>query len=1827
MRRALRRLLTALVFLLPLGLLLTAGILMVRRYFRTAEKDLGPVLAQEATNALGHEVKVGKVTLKGGKAYVDNVQIAEGRKLADKGPILTAKQVIADFDLRQILLSGKLPQPLFGNVEVIEPVARLVRDASGRWNFADLIKPQKKTNQPSAVGKVTIRNGVVSYTDYSVPHNPKRPATRLHARLVSVDGTVLFNRDRSVDWDVTARGTQGQVQFQSARVLGGYDPNVPRTYVRANVDRASLPLANRFLPPDTNVAAGLASGRVTLVFQPGIPGTPAFDYLVNASLAGGRMVSTRLAEPVHDVAGQVTVAKDLATVRLDAGCAGSLLHAEGTVLDFAHPALNGWATGGNLQLGRLMAALDLGRQYPAFRPLSQVAATADVRASVRGPLNALHVQASGPATVRGVLPGGAALPETGRLEVAFSGSLSAPRVGLSGVLPVVRFRDYTARDVRVSALYTPARAAVDLSGKFGGGTVVARADVTPNGKRTAYRVVARVRGVQAGALPLPASLAKHAVRGLVSADIAAAGRTDQRTPTGTASLTATGLRYDQWTLRSAAARVRAAAGVLTVERAVVRDPKGLAVASGTVDLNRRALNLRLSADHVDIAALPVKLARPAAAGGTGKAAPIEGIVYLRDGRVTGTLSDPRLNGRLYAYDVRTDKYGVDYATADVTASRSALLVNEATVYRLPAVASVSGLVRAPLTKHATVDLTGELRDLPLHDLLALAGSDLDVTGTAGATFSVTGPLAKPEVSAPRVTIANGRYAEYLLGPVAAAVTFQPGVRGGLWQVRDLSATVLAPEAAGVGSDTARAASVTGSATLDGSRRFTVDARATNLDLDLADRFAWPYADMAGTAAVAAEGVTGVLKDGKVEQLAGRFTASTQGMTVNGVSLGDLHGENAGQPATFALSGDVITSNDAVIGSRASGAYLTAGTSGAPAFRYDVKAGTLAVNGALSGIGFEQLRQVAAASPYMHLHPENLANDYLKPGKNPLEGALAATFNVAGPMDDLRTDATWHSQNARFADQAVQVFEGRAVVDKRHLAISGPGGRSVALLQADETVVSASGALDFANAATGAPGTVDGSVSINSLPISILDRWFPGRPIMRDLSGDAENIEVLAQGELAAPHLTVSALLQNVAWVETVPIAGTPAASQPAQAAATPAPTAPLGAQVGNATPAPPTPTLVVRHDLSGAPVSVPTTGRELHIERIDVSKATVNDPASPNTIRADDVHVTVLEPEAAPPPPNAAKTAAKPGAPPPKPAQPPTKTELAQAPPVAPGDARSHLIYLSGQVEFDWHNMKVLQDPMVDLQVRIEKQGLGLLTALSPNVPLEVGADAFARTGVVGTIAANLHYHGRLANNENDVGPQIEGSAQVNASRIHFRDATTEVRNLAADLQFSGDTLHVNQFTAQTAIVNPRTMATVTPPDPARTLTITGDLPLNRRRGAGGGGAGATAGQPAGPSLHVALNKLRVAEAPLPGLRSGALVSDGMTADIAVTGSLLRPILTGDVNIAQTAFRMPDTFFPLGGPGAAAIVPTFHLRFAAGDRVQVSASVVSATVHTEPGAPVTLDGSFTSRANPMRLAGTLVVDRGTLAFPQFRFAIQRGSTVAVRYPTYELGSLNEPSVSLDANITATTHLTATSVNGVRKRYTITADVHGPINAGAPLQLGDTTLPGIGVPGQRTLQISFTSNPPDLAMSQAAMQQRVVGLLGGQDTIQELFGHGSDIGQILRSQLTSAISNSLLPGLFERYFGGLGGFEELSIDVTELNAFTLTATRQLFGPIYVTYIRRLTGTSTSSALEGVGWEVRFSYRFPVNLLRGNLQFSYSLDSQKTNAYLLEGVFRF
>jgi hypothetical protein len=1761
--RAVRISLTVLIFAVPLVILTTLGVLMVRRYYRGAERVLGPTLAKEATNALGHEVRLGRVRIEGGHAYVDDVRIAEGRTLAERGPIATARQVILDFDLPRILFERNLTFPRIATARVIEPTARVTRDRAGRWNFTDIFKPRPGPPRRLLIGKVEVLNGTLYYSDSALPRNPKRPDTPLASQLTGVNGSVQFDADRSVSWQ--AEGQGNAAQLRSTRVMGTYEPQTRRLFLRIHADHLTGVLANRFLPPDTDLTGGFFSGRVTLVHMPEMRGPLPLDVQADATVQGASVLSSRLGEPVRSITGQVSLSNAAATLRLDVGFAGSPLHVEGTAIGFSkNPTLDGWVTGRGVRLQRVLAALKLNGRYPALR---QMDAFANGRADVHGPLNNLSLFFSGPVLARGTPPGVPALPGGGRLlmtafgdvraelhglpnnpiiqasgpvvvrgeqqngaarldasslQVSLSGPLRAPDAKATGMLARVRYRDWEAQNIGISGVYTPRHAAVDFAAQAADGRVAGRAEFFPNGAQTRYRVVARARNVNLSRLPIRLGSGETArgrggegargrttpdaqrltpntspqLSGLVSADVIAQGRFDRPPTQGGAEVQVSGLKLDNWMAERARARLRAAGDLLYVEPLLVSDEKGFAVATGTADLRKRTLDLRVDADRIDLARLPLELGEAGNAPIENRKSsienPIAGLVFLREGHVTGTFDEPHMSGTLRGYNIGSGQYVLDSAAAKFEADQRQVVIREGEANRYPAAATFGGVIYRPLSPNPRLSLDGTFESLDLQEIALLAGSDLDAAGTAHGSFEVYGTLRLPRLADSPVIVDNPGLGDYDLDALQAVLSYDPVEEGGTWHLDRILARL--PNTTEVPGK----ATFTGDASITNDRRFTLNARAENVDLSLLEPRLSDYITLSGIAGAQATRVTGTLnKDGKIEKWAGDVLIEGRQLVLNNAQLGDLN-------ADLKLAGREILSSNVTLGPvnpqvPDSKVLITS-------LRFNRDTQEIEAQGSAGGLSVHMVHQALVSSPYLATHPDSVAAKWVEPILQPFEGNMdMPSIRVTGTTQDPTAQIRWQNRGDMVIQrQAVQQFAGDVTFTHKRIELESlrlTAGEAVVKLEDKGTLV-------FGESLTG-------SVQIANLPLTMLQNWFPTVPELAGLSGVADYVYIDAKDTLpSAPTLTVSANLLNLKW-----------------------------------------------HDARVL------SNREFRIDHLFIPTAVITE----GSIKTDRVEITPLERQAA-------------GA--------------------APPSGSSRRIYAQGSIGFTWEDF-FGADPPVDLEVRVggrrpEDPGedLAILTAFAP--------DAFAQ--LEGRLKAEFTWKGTLHK------PQLHGSltmAQQPGERIRLARMTTALTGLDAAFTFTGDRLVVDRFTAMTQIPRPPGKNENQP------ITLTGELPLEE---------GARDVKP----LHLSAPRMYISEDPLLGLKTGRLVCDNLRVELDVDGTLFQPDIHGTVSLQQTDFRMPDTM-AAGVEGLILPVnPSFSrgIRFVVGNNVVVRSAQLTAQVHTPPGEPIVLLGDL---EHPT-LNGVLSIERGILAFPTARFTIQRGGEIALRYPFITAGirpapgrAPSEPETTLGVivNLTATTSLTASSVNGVVKRYTITVDARGPLNSGEPLRIVDPNAVG-GAPSEEGgMQLVFRSDPPDLALSPAGLRQRITGLLGGQEAIQQLFGRSPDVGRILSEQLTDVLSASLLPELLERL--GIARalrFEELSVEYNRLDAFTLRASRQIFGPLYLGYWRRFSNASGLGDTQRAVWELKLSYR-----IRDNLQFSWTTDDQRTNAYLLEGVFKF
>ncbi len=511
---------------------------------------------------------------------------------------------------------------------------------------------------------------------------------------------------------------------------------------------------------------------------------------------------------------------------------------------------------------------------------------------------------------------------------------------------------------------------------------------------------------------------------------------------------------------------------------------------------------------------------------------------------------------------------------------------------------------------------------------------------------------------------------------------------------------------------------------------------------------------------------------------------------------------------------------------------------------------------------------------------------------------------------------------------------------------------------------------------------------------------------------------------------------------------------------------------------------------------------------------------------------------------------------------------------------------VQGKSTFQWKPPFISKDSPLSITANIPEQNLQDLSAFAPGLVIDTDGKLSGSASITNTLA----------------NPRVAGDINVSANKVLFgREAAvgkptylhTAVRNLKGTLSFSGDSLQVrNGFTAETYVISSKSQSKQASP-----IVVSGSLPIVQAPG----------GQ-ASSGISIRSSSTVFNESPLPGMQGGAVSGK---ADIAlnITGSLTRPQLTGDIGLSDAYLSPPATTG--SGTGGAFQVPLFsrvNLTLALRRNVTVAASafngkVTGALLLTGSRQRVTTDqGMTTTLQTPLHLFGDLSVTQGVLTLPTARFVIKPPGTITLNYPITDPTQPGQAILGINVDLKAETAMVLPNPNTFsgRKRYQVTVTARGPLTGNTI----DTRT------GNSRLALEFQTNPPDFAGDQKLLTAQLLNALGA-STIQ---GLDKNPGQAISQQVTSIVANSVLPTLFDQPARELG-FQELALTYDPIRQLSFTLSRQIVGPLYVTYDRTLGGSKVLS-------DIKVSLR-----LDQRLQLSFEKNEQNIDSIQLEGVYRF
>src|SRR5581483_7711698 len=419
-----------------------------------------------------------------------------------------------------------------------------------------------------------------------------------------------------------------------------------RVQARLTANRVRLPfLAARFLPPaQGRVASGAADLILNALYTPegDSPFRPfqfqALDTHGSVQIADLAASLPQVGVPLERVNGTATFTTDSLLTDLSGQVAGTGVAVKGSL--FGLPQLLSRALK-NPQIARLpgQAAPTVALQGSlSHLDLARLSADPRLPQSLKMQIARLRRQAG---------------PLSGQANADFqiAGAVENPTATLAARFEGLRSPNVQIGNVEVRALLANRTLYADARAHYARGDLSVRGQIALD-KTGAYRVEAHGRNAQLDALGLAL---KQTLHGHGDLDLIAQGRRGEL-PHVTGQAQVHDIKLDNQTLNTLYAKVDTTGNRLNVRTLRLEDPKGFVLARGTVDLDKRRLNLMLEGDELDFGELsntlpqPLRESRPPTPNsspqeqGEGSVS-IAGIGYVR-GRVTGTLRSPLFRGRL-----------------------------------------------------------------------------------------------------------------------------------------------------------------------------------------------------------------------------------------------------------------------------------------------------------------------------------------------------------------------------------------------------------------------------------------------------------------------------------------------------------------------------------------------------------------------------------------------------------------------------------------------------------------------------------------------------------------------------------------------------------------------------------------------------------------------------------------------------------------------------------------------------------------------------------------------------------------------------------------------------------------------------------------------------------------------------------------------------------------------------------------------------------------------------------------------------------------------------
>ena len=847
------RRITLLIIVLPLLAMATGSFIFLVGIGRATLRRLPEVVRAAASERINGDVKIGKFEILP-PCGLKLSDVAISGDTSDR-PIIRVPTVKITFGLTDIALGKRDPIASIRAIEILKPDVFLERTPEGQWNIANLLKPQPPERPFKLRAGIYVKSGRATICDRAP--NPARP---IENTLTDISAKVDLSEIPAAKYSVLGKGEPKKLGRFAAR--GWYNFGNHSFNADFDIPGASASYLSSY-PKGTGLNVSSGTARIGLRASRAGKDKP-FQYAGAVRLRSVEARLPQIRSPVRSVDADIRLRGDTANIRLNGKVGSSPFFVSGRVFNLSRPRLalevksdsanfreladlTGCAKrlGGTVlpQNGRFRAVVsgpakspgvDFTLEIPSLshpeiecRSILAKGTYAGRRTRIRQVLARIYgglVELSGDVALsgssRGTLDGRVSDIPLGRIPAlrehqfaaACTGRLQASwrpggvRVDYEGMLRDGRFKGVQFDNARLSAAYADSKIELkELSVEVLGGTVTASGQAAPGDLKLEVAGsdinLASVREMYwsaptVGRLNFTGELTGTLESPALKADIEA-----QRV-----MVSGVGAQRIAGSLSASRESVELA-------DVVIHDPPGTVTLNGKIEnplAKTSSLNLRVKADSLDTDRLTQALGNSALSDGE-----VSGELTL-----SGTLHDPKAEGRLHIEGGMCCSVPIDSADAQIACSLSRFQLDDFTVRSGTSCLRASGEISK--NRRISINFSGEQVGLDIFAGLlqpyAVASGNMAVVGSISGKMK--SPQMKASVECDKPTI-NGQKFEHLSGRVSWK---KPALAFSDFKISDASGQYLIPKstydsAARTWTLTARAQDIRGKtalALLDGS---------------------------------------------------------------------------------------------------------------------------------------------------------------------------------------------------------------------------------------------------------------------------------------------------------------------------------------------------------------------------------------------------------------------------------------------------------------------------------------------------------------------------------------------------------------------------------------------------------------------------------------------------------------------------------------------------------------------------------------------------------------------------------------------------------------------------------------------------------------------------------------------------------------------------------------------------------------------------------------------------------------------------------------------------